>query len=171
MRAIGLLCLVVLAAFTTGLKIQCDHEIVHWTHGTFYSCCGYLISSSYPTAVTEIRGSPKTGHLEGKSDADVMAFEMNRERYEYQALTTIPKGFGNFIGNLEYFAWTRGSVASIDSSVFKQLPNLLNITLNHNKITALPSDLFQYTRKLRVIDFCSNTSHTIYLLGWPTWHL
>lgn len=146
MKAIRLFCcLTVLAAFTSGVKIECDYKLLE---GKYYTCSAKVISVENPTTIAEITGT----HWIAKTNADVRGFQM---KY-HKVLTAIPEGIEKFFKDLEAFWWLDGNISTIDSSTFKPFPNLQVINLYNNKLVSLDGDLFQHTRKLRAIHFERN---------------
>lgn len=139
------------ATLTSGVEIYCFYWMRSWsTFGSFYTCGGTVISAENATTVTDISAT----HMEGKDHEDVKGFYASSN---HLMLATIPAGIEKFFANLEFFEWANGNLFSIDSSTFEPFPNLLVINLGGNKIVTLDGDLFQHTRKLRQIDFVSNS--------------
>lgn len=140
--------LALLAAFTSGVEIQCSFDDYTVDKSDIYSCYTRVITLENPTTITKISGN----HTAGKTNADVKGFRV----WISANLTTIPTGVEKFFPNLEEFTWSGGSLTTIDSSTFKPFPNLLIIGLAQNKLTTLDDNLFQYTRKLQGIYFYGN---------------
>lgn len=113
-----------------------------------YLCEVTIINVENSTTVTEVSGT----HLEGKNNEDVKAFVIRNQT----TITKIPEGIEKFFADLELFIWEFGHISTIDSSTFKPFPNLVFIDLGNNRLVTLNSNLFQHTRKLRVISFAGN---------------
>lgn len=151
MQVIGLfICMAALATLISGVKIQCDYQILYiLKNETMYSCNATISNQENPTSVTEIKGT----HMEGKSDSEVKGFFTYAG---HENFTKVPNGIGKIFVNLEGFIWHSGNISSIDSCTFEQFPNLLYTVLAYNKIVTLDGDLFRFTRKLRAISFQLN---------------
>lgn len=133
-----------------GVEFLCSYKIVYWGNvGSVYSCEASVNYRSNPSRVDKISGS----HLQGKKNDDVKSFYIISF---YYSLDIIPKGIENFFPNLEVFQWYGGTIPAIDLSFFEPLPNLLHIDFMNNKIVKLDGNLFQFTRKLREINFSGN---------------
>lgn len=139
----------VLAAFTSGVTIQCAYRDAYWPPDSYY-CDATIISPENPTIVTEISGN----HTDGKTNAVVGVFTMNQNGKNI--LTEIPSGIEKFFPNLQEFSWNRGIITKIDSSTFKPFPYLVKIIMSENRIETLDGDLFQFTKSLQWIVFDSN---------------
>lgn len=133
-----------------GMDFRCTYKNVYWSNvGSVYSCEASVRSSASPSRIDDIAGT----HLQGKKHDDVKSFYIIKT---ISSLAIIPKGIENFFPNLEVFQWYGGIIPAIDLSFFEPLPNLLHIDFMNNKIVKLDGNLFQFTRKLREINFSGN---------------
>lgn len=141
--------LAMLAAFTSGVKIQCNYSMINWgtVDGSLYTCRVTVTSVENPAIITEISGN----HLPGKFYDDVRAFTTT-----HNVLTAIPEGIQSFFANLEVFQWASGNITAIDPSTFAPFPNLSIIHLSANKLVSIDGNLFQHTRGIREIYFRNN---------------
>lgn len=79
------------------------------------------------------------------------ALAMNKLR-----LPQFPRLLGNFLPNLVFLSLTRCGLRKIERKDLMGLRNLKQLMLAGNKITELPSDLFQSTRQLEAVSFYGN---------------
>lgn len=140
----------VLAAFTSGVKIQCGYRSQQTMagDGEYYVCDATAISVENPTKVTDVSGT----QIEGKTNADVKGFYMASQTI----LTEVPKGIEKFFPNLQDLVWGTGIITKINSTTLKPFPNLWRIVINGNRIETLDGDLFKFSRRLQYVDFSSN---------------
>ena len=105
-----------------------------------------------------VEGIAKSSYFEEKKKPTDLDSLMFRDR---QSLEYIPVGIDAFFPNLKVFSCYDCIVYYIEKADLEQMPNLIGLHLDHNKLTYLPADLFESTPNLLVLSLSKNPIATV----------
>jgi hypothetical protein len=136
--------LVFFVSFGQSFYLDCEFKIVNRAYDeNFYECLSNTVVTGNSTTIEEVRGT----HLSGKGNEDVERFWENGK-----TLTSFPTNLASFFPNLKVI-FIYASLLQLSSSDLQPFPDLLRFHSWYGKFTSLDGDLFQYTRKLKFINF------------------
>lgn len=144
-----------IVALTNSLNLKCTFKTTSWIdYGDFYTCSNPTFS---PDGVSNDALRVIGTHWDGYSNADVKGFNMHSDQLQ---MKTVPKGIGKLFPNIAAFQWYNGSLTSI-KSVDLEFPDLQVLILSNNRITSLEPNLFEHTKKLKLINLINNSIGTV----------
>jgi hypothetical protein len=144
MKFVAGIILVVFVSFGRSVILSCKYGMRDWDLvGNVYECMSQAQNTENSTIIEEVRGE----HLSGKANEDV---ELYWE--QSKTMTSIPTNLASFFPNLKAIL-LYSPILQLSSSDLKSFPNLLRFEFWGGKFANLDGDLFQYTRKLKVINF------------------
>jgi hypothetical protein len=135
--------LVVFVSFGQSVILNCRFEMTNRGFGIVYECFSRAENTGNSTIIEEVRGK----HLINKTNEDVESFFENGNK-----LTSIPTNLASFFPKLKAIIII-APLLQLSSSDLKPFPNLVRFDLAYGKFTSIDGDLFQYTRKLKIILF------------------
>jgi hypothetical protein len=91
-------------------------------------------------------------HMDGKSDADVLAFDMHDD----SVFRRIPRGIERFFPNLMILRWVAGNLAVINAEDLRPFPELIMLSISGNRFTTLNANTFRMSPKLQRLHFQGN---------------
>lgn len=133
------------------MDLVCEYKLDSWPGfpNKLYTC---VISSASITNIDDRTIQSITGiHLKGRSDKDVEEVWFNRTVLNY-----FPKGLHQIFPKLIFIWIYHCGLKAITRDDLSELKNLELIYLGNNKLTTLPSDLFEDMSKLKRISFTNN---------------
>lgn len=145
MKIVSGIILVLFVSFGQSVIINCDLGMsnVGDSVGIVYTCHSSTINTEILTMIEEVRSD----HSNGKSNADVLAFEDHSSILQY-----FPTNLANFLPNLVVLR-LYSPLLQLTTNDLKPYPNLIYFSASSGKFTNIDGDLFQHTRNLQQISF------------------
>jgi hypothetical protein len=142
MKIISGILLVVFASLGESVIINCNFQEHLWAFNTpVYACWSSTENTGNLLIIEGVRGT----HSTNRSNADVNGFREEGNKLQY-----IPTNLGNVFPNLKAI-FIVAPLLQLSASDLKPFPNLVMTYIHRFKFTSIESDLFQYTKKLRLI--------------------
>lgn len=90
--------------------------------------------------------------MDGKSDGDVLAFDMHDD----SIFSRIPRGLERFFPNLIILRWAAGNLAIMNADDLRPFPELISLSISGNRFTSLSANIFRFSLKLQRLHFQGN---------------
>lgn len=144
-----------LAPYANSIIANCEYNSGSWIYaGSVYYCYIQGIKVDTPENwITKVRGS----HDSGKTNNDVNAVWIE---YSPDCLY-VPKGFEKFFRNIKSLGLTDTGLLAITPKDLQPFPELIELQLQNNKLTALGTGLFDFNAKLINLYFEGNQIRSI----------
>lgn len=132
---------------TFGFDLKCSFEARYWSfEGQLKTCVASSVNvTTSNEAITSINGGTETHFY-------VLGFWV-----EDQQVSFIPSGIEKFLPNLKGILVRKSKLQAISQSDLKPFPSLQVLILDHNDITVLHDNLFEYNQQLKVVSFKFNS--------------
>jgi hypothetical protein len=142
MKIISGILLVVFASLGESVIINCNFQLHLWAFNTpVYACWSSTENTGNLRTIEAVRGA----HSTNRSNLDVVGFREEGNKLQY-----IPTNLGNVFPNLKAI-FIVAPLLQLSASDLKPFPNMVMIYVDKFRFTSIESDLFQYTKKLRLI--------------------
>lgn len=132
-----------------GFILECEFSTKTWPRlEKVYTCDVKVLDMEQVlgNALTNITGK----HAKDKKNSDVQFLNVN------QTLPFIPLNISTFFKNLKGIQWWHSELQTISAIDLNQFPGLQTFSVYGNELTTIDGNLFDFTRKLKLIDFRYN---------------
>lgn len=143
MKFVAGIFLVHIVSFGQSVIVNCKFKTSFWEDpvGIAYTCQSIAENTGNFKFIEEVRGS----HLSGKSNVDVLVFQESGNKLQF-----IPTNLVNFFPNLTVI-WLNAPLLQLTASDLQPFPNLIRFDSFYGEFKSIDGDLFQSTKKLKVI--------------------
>lgn len=144
------LLLFAIASPALSVDIKCNFSTFTWTflNSQIYTCKVVEIFNPELDDVSQIFGN----HQPGKTNADVIGFDVENSHF----FTVIPRNIEKFFPNLIAFELSNGRLTSVSPIDLAPWKNLTHFRAAQNKIETLDGDLLQNSLKIFYLSFRDN---------------